>query len=271
MVCDLCGNSNWSKYSVRLIQCSFCGLVIAKEKYFNFDIDIVYSKKYFKGGEYLDYEEEKTDLIANFRNRIKEIKKYKKSGKLLDIGASYGYFCEEAKKDFDVSGIDVSADAVKEAKKSGLKVEHGDYLQKKYKTKFDIVTMWDTVEHLISPDKYFQKIHTDLAKNGLLLITTGDIGKPLPMIQKDSWRLIHPPTHLYYFTKKTLMTMLEKNGFEVVSVSYPVVWRSLGQILYLAFVKKFDKKGVWGKYFTKLKFAVPLNTFDIMFVTAKKK
>jgi len=271
MVCDLCGHSVWSEYSKRLVVCQVCKLVVAKEKYFKFDIDKVYSKKYFKGGEYLDYEEEKTDLLSNFNNRLEQILKYKKSGKLLDIGASYGYFCEAAKNHFNVAGIDVSKDAVEEAKKAGLKVECGDYLNKKYSTKFDLITMWDTVEHLVFPDKYFKKIHSDLRKNGILVLTTGDIGTPLPKFQKDNWRLIHPPTHLYYFSKQTMFAMLEKNGFEVLKFSYPVIWRSLGQILYLSFVKKYDQKGNLAKYFAKLKINIPLNTFDIMFVIAKKK
>lgn len=271
MVCNLCGNNKWSEYSKRLSVCDYCKLVVAKEKFFKFDIGRVYSRAYFKGGEYLDYEEEKTDLLANFRNRLKEIKIFKKNGKLLDIGASYGYFCEEAKKDFDTWGIDVAADAVSAAKQSGLRVEHGDYLAKKYRTKFDVITMWDTVEHLIDPDKYFAKIYSDLNKNGLLMLTTGDIGKALPKFQKDNWRLIHPPTHLYYFTSQTMKIMLEKNGFEVVKLSYPVTWRSLGQIVYLLLVKKYDKKGRWVKYFSKLKISIPLNTFDIMLVAARKK
>ena len=271
MNCNLCGHDLWRDYSKRLVVCQICQLVVAKEKYFKFDIQKVYSKKYFKGGEYLDYEEEKTDLLSNFKKRLGEIIEYKRSGRLLDVGASYGYFCEVAKQYFDVYGIDVSKDAVTEAKKSGLKVECGEYLARKYSSKFDVITMWDTVEHLMDPNKYFEKINKDLNKNGFLILTTGDIGTMLPKLQKDNWRLIHPPTHLYYFTKKTMYAILEKNGFEVVKFTYPVVWRSLGQILYLSFVKKYDHDGKWINVFSKLKINIPLNTFDIMFVVAKKR
>lgn len=271
MNCNLCGHNVWREYSKRLVQCQICQLVVAKEKYFKFDIQKVYSKKYFKGGEYLDYEEEKTDLLSNFKKRLSEIVEYKKSGRLLDVGASYGYFCEVAEKYFDVFGIDVSKDAVAEARNAGLKVVCGEYLEKKYPSKFDVITLWDTVEHLTDPNRYFEKINKDLNKNGVMVITTGDIGTILPRFQKDNWRLIHPPTHLYYFTKKTMHAMLEKNGFEVVKFNYPIVWRSLGQILYLSFVKKYDSNGKWVNLFSKLKINVPLNTFDIMFVVARKK
>ena len=112
-----------------------------------------------------------------------------------------------------------------------------------------------------------------LKPNGHLFITTGDIDSKLAKSQGSRWRMIHPPSHLQYFSKNTLTKLLNSKGFEVIDVKYPGYWRSLGQILHGLFILgSNDKESIM---YILLRIVVPkrfglyLNTYDIMLVTAK--
>ena len=51
-----------------------------------------------------------------------------------------------------------------------------DFLKWNVKSaQYDIICMWDTIEHLKRPDLFIKKINKVLKKDGLLALTTGDI------------------------------------------------------------------------------------------------
>ncbi|MFM8243888.1 MAG: hypothetical protein ACKN86_13880, partial [Crocinitomicaceae bacterium] len=100
----------------------------------------------------------------------------------------------------------------------------------------------------------------------------GDISAWLPRKQKAKWRMIHPPTHVHYFTKKSITKLLNKYGYEIERISYPPVSRSIRVIFYSLFIlnKKPLKVFQWTYNLIPEKASIKINTFDIMFVVAKK-
>jgi len=83
------------------------------------------------------------------------------------------------------------------------------------KNSVDVITMWDVIEHLLEPQKYMELAKDILRPDGLLCITTGDIGSLDGRFRREQWRMIHSLTHLHYFSRDTLRLLLEKNGFTV--------------------------------------------------------
>ena len=112
-----------------------------------------------------------------------------------------------------------------------------------------------------------------LKKGGLIAIITGDIDSIVAKIRGKNWRLIHPPTHVQYFSKNTLKKLLENEGFEIVYFDYPGFYRSFDNIIYNIFVLRL--KLVWiYKFFKFLKITnlhIYSNTFDICYIIGKKK
>jgi len=280
MICQSCGSDRKvNVYPGLLDQCIDCGLIRADEKFFNtLQADNLYDEVYFKGAEYENYENDKLALQKNFDKRIKSIVKYlSKSSSVLELGCAYGYFYEILKKNIDCRyfGMDVSQHAVGEAiKHYGAHFKAGDFMAEELTGKFTDVFMWDVIEHLDKPSDFFKKIHKLLADKGRVYITTGDIGKLLPRMQGRKWRMIHPPSHLFYFSKKTIKKFLENHGFEVVKVEYPPIYRSLCLIYYSLFILRNKREHSIHNTIFKLinpKWYIPINTFDIMLVTAVKK
>ena len=278
--CLICGNQKFSKiYNETLLKCGSCNFITANLEIDLKELEKVYTENYFKGEEYLDYLRDKNILQTNFKKRLTKINKligFEKITNSLEIGCAYGFFGETLTQLVPKTkyiGFDIVPEAINYGKES-LK-QHifcSDYLEEKQSEKLSDVFMWDVIEHLPNPEKFIEKASSELALGGRIYITTGDIERLIPRKQKEKWRMIHPPSHLHYFSKKTLTTLLNKNGFEVISVTYPPVYRSIRLIFYSLFMLRKNPSKLINKIYSWIpeKMNIPLNTYDIMFVIARK-
>src|SRR5262249_35120114 len=118
----------------------------------------------------------------------------------------------------------------------GVDARVGNYIHLELGRKFGMIAMWDTIEHLRRPDQFIAKANNDLEMGGVLALTTGDIGSLNARLRGHKWRMIHPPTHLHYFSAQTMTTLLDRHGFDVVHLSHPGMSRNLRAILYYVLV-----------------------------------
>jgi SAM-dependent methyltransferase len=81
---------------------------------------------------------------------------------------------------------------------------------------FDVVTMWDVIEHLTDPCKALRDAHRLLTPHGLLVIHTIDIESLFARLMGPRWPWLME-MHIYYFSRRTLRAMLEECGFVVLS------------------------------------------------------
>jgi 2-polyprenyl-3-methyl-5-hydroxy-6-metoxy-1,4-benzoquinol methylase len=259
-----------------LRRCADCGFVTTATDLDATDFAALYGRDYFHGSEYLDYVEERESLRLNFANRmstLKEITGGLRGKSLFEIGCAYGFFLELAREHgVEASGVDTAAEAVRYAQDTlGVRAECGDYLALQTDP-VDLIAMWDTVEHLPRPDLFIEKAAADLRPGGLIAITTGDIGSLNARMRGRYWRMIHPPTHLHYFSVVTLSRLLVRHGLDVVHVTHPGVSRRLHSILYLVLAHRLQARGLC-RVATRMlpNLPVTLNLFDIMFVVARKR
>jgi SAM-dependent methyltransferase len=259
-----------------LRRCADCGFVTAAADLDATDFVALYGKDYFHGSEYMDYVEERESLRLNFAGRmstLEEITGGLRGKSLLEIGCAYGFFLELAREHgVEACGIDIAAEAVRYAQATlGLRAECGDYLALQTGP-VDLVAMWDTVEHLPRPDLFIGKAAADLRPGGLIAITTGDIGSLNARMRGRYWRMIHPPTHLHYFSVVTLSRLLVRHGLDIVHVTHPGVSRRLHSILYLVLAHRLQARKLCRMATRMLpNLPVTLNLFDIMFVVARKR
>lgn len=274
MNCVLCGGPRSDDFIAGLKKCAGCGLVFAGIDVRADDTKDIYKNDYFFGKCYVDYVREKKALQLNFRNRLRELLRYvdnPKARSVFEIGSAYGFFLDLARDKFEsVSGIDITQEGCDYAKKKmGLDVACGDFLEYGLeKGKYDIFCLWDTIEHLTAPHLYIEKIGDCIRENGLISLTTGDIESLTAKISGDKWRIIHPPEHLFYFSRRTATALLNKYGFEVLAVNYGGNYRNLDCLFLNAqdspLYRRLKDSPVAGIPFY-------LNLYDIMHVIAKKR
>lgn len=276
--CIVCGNPLTKAFSISLLRCPCCGHVLADLDLDHSTLAEMYSKNYFFGEEYSDYIRDRAVTQKNFRLRWKELETFisPRHKNLFEIGCAYGFFLDVVRDKFNtVQGIDISQDGVRYATEQlKLDAQLGDFADYDFAgRKFDVVCMWDTIEHLMNPQRYIEKISQHTDSGALLAITTGDIESVNARIKKDSWRLIHPPTHIHYFSRNSLIKLLDKNGFDIVYNRYCGFFRSIDNISYNIFVLR--KKMPWMHKLLQrtclTSLDLYLNIYDIMYIIARKR
>ena len=134
----------------------------------------LYSRNYFHGQEYFDYVAEEKSLKLNFRLRIATLQRLihnLATSDLFEIGCAHGFFLDQVRGAVrSAAGVDISANAVAFAvAERGVDARQGDYLTMDLGRQVDIVTLWDTIEHLKRPDLFVEKIACDVRPRVILL------------------------------------------------------------------------------------------------------
>ncbi|MGI8820641.1 MAG: class I SAM-dependent methyltransferase [Chthoniobacterales bacterium] len=243
-------------------------------------LEKVYQENYFKGEEYLDYARDKHVLQRNFDRRLSYLASFTNFAadtQAIEIGCAYGFFGEVLRRKFPALaylGFDVVPEACEHAVRHlGLNVQCADFLEVDPVPRAQHVFMWDVIEHLQNPQHYLEKIGKTLESAGRVYITTGDISAALPRLQRHRWRMIHPPSHLHYFSRRSLEQLLRRYGFRVLKIRYPSTARSLKQIYYSLFMLKRHGRPLHALVHRTIpeEAFVSLNTFDIMLAVAEKQ
>jgi SAM-dependent methyltransferase len=260
------------------VYCPACKFVYADEIPDLQALEQTYSENYFSGNvAYRNYESDKIGLQRNFRQRINVLRRFKPQGDLFEIGCAFGFFLECAQPYWEVCGSDISPAAIQHAREVlNLKVQQGDFEHFVISpNSFDVIAMWDVIEHLADPVLAIAKCREALRSGGIIALTTGDIGALVPRLQKQGWRMVIPE-HLYYFSKPSITALLERYGFELIHFSHPGNSRSLSQLAHVLTWQRAET-GWRGTLLRMLErspiahWSIYLNLYDIMFVVARKK
>ena len=162
---------------------------------------------------------------------------WKKSpGQLLDIGAGGGSFSFVAsKRGWQAEGCEPNRWLCTWALEHyGLPIRPGTVFEQDYPAdSYDVVTLWDVLEHTPDPKTEIAETHRLLRTGGLLVINYPDIGSWIARLMGRSWVFLLD-VHLYYFTRATIRTLLEGAGFEVIRIRPHVQRLGLGYILHRA-------------------------------------
>lgn len=277
--CIVCGARSSRPLYSGLLRCGECDFVSADVSPTDADLRALYGDGYFRGGEYADYPADKRCIQRNFMARLRTLKRFagrERHRRLLEIGCAYGYFLELAQREFErVQGIDLTGPGTTFARDQlGLDALSGDFLEHDFDAdRFDVVCMWDTIEHLRDPHLYLQKVAAHTSPGALLALTTGDIDSVNARVRRGGWRLIHPPTHLHYFSRATLGRLLDRHGFDIVYSGHCGFWRSARTTAYGVLVLRYGQARLFERLRRAgvLDFNVYLNLFDIMSVIARRR
>ena len=117
------------------------------------------------------------------------------------MGAAYGFFLNLARQSYDVKRVELSTYASRYAKeKLRLDVFNGTIQEVNLEpSSFEIVAMWDVVEHLTDPILAINEINRVMKPSGLLALSTPNVGSILAKLQGKNWRLYDPHTILAIF------------------------------------------------------------------------
>ena len=154
-------------------------------------------------------------------------------GSLLDIGTGGGSFPYVASKlGWRVEACEPNRWLCQWAEQHyGLVIHPGTVFEQQYVSEsYDLVTLWDVLEHTPDPKTQIREAHRLLKQDGLLVVNYPDIGSWIARVMGRSWVFLLD-VHLYYFTRTTITKLLTSAGFDVVLARPHYQRLGLGYIL----------------------------------------
>ena len=279
MTCDclVCGGRFRPSGIPGLLACQECKFATANLTLSEEQLRQLYTADYFAGNEYRDYVADRLVIEKQFRLRLAKLRQFvshTRDKNLFEIGCAHGFFLHVASESFStVEGIDISDDAIAYARQTlGGAVQNSEFLTHQFSVRPDVICLWDTIEHLSRPDLYLQKIADALPPGGTVALTTGDLDSWLARARGRNWRQIHPPTHLHYFSRKTLTRLLRRYGFRIRFIGAEGVYRSVDTMAYIILCLKYRLPDLYSRLRKTrlLNWDLYLNLGDIIFVVAEK-
>lgn len=149
-----------------------------------------------------------------------------RSGKLLDMGCGLGFFVRKVASlpNWEAYGREISPTAVRYAReKLGIdtitcgRLEDVEFPLRS----FDIITLWDVIDHILCPDPVLRRCHALLRDGGICFLRTPNVSGQLlrARINKLARGMQHnidymqARDHFHLYSMTTVRKLLERNGF----------------------------------------------------------
>ncbi len=174
---------------------------------------------------YHDYRADEPLYLQTFRRRLKfALRNGPRGGRALDVGCAAG-FCMAVLRErgFETHGVEVSPTIAQHAiEHFGFDTVHVGTLESAplAEQSFDLITMWDVIEHVVDPASLLAQARGLLKPGGLLVLETQDIDSRFARLLGPSWHHYKHAEHIYHFTAPTLTTLLQQSGFAVDKLTH---------------------------------------------------
>jgi SAM-dependent methyltransferase len=233
--CPICSNNNFNLYissedffltneQFDIVICGTCGFKITNPRPKTETLS-----KYYASPDYISHTNKQKGItnkiyyiVRKFTiaSKIRLIRKYKRTGSILDIGCGTGEFLKVIHdKGFTVKGIEPNINARKFAKDQyGIQVIDENEIKKYSNSKFDVITMWHVLEHVYDLDSQISEIQNLLRENGVLVIAVPNSESWDAKHYGKFWAAYDLPRHLYHFDQKSINLLFQKTGFRVVKI-----------------------------------------------------
>lgn len=164
------------------------------------------------------YHRNRLQLETRYQMAISRINRFKSGGRLLDVGCSLGFFVSASiKAGYLAEGVEMNPDSARyAAHEGGIKVFCGTLSEANYADHtFDVVTLYDVLEHVNQPFVLLAELARILKPDGLLVLQMPNIRSFMAAVARDDWPWLCPPDHVHHFSPKSLRLLLLRAGFRV--------------------------------------------------------
>lgn len=200
----------------RLVRCRACGLQYVSPR----PLATAIVEAYADGDDqaYVSQVRARKRTFADAVAHIEEILPGR--GRLLDVGTAAGAFLAAARsREWQVEGCEPNRWLAQWGSRHyGIPIRTGELFDHQFPPhSFDVVTLWDVIEHTPDPARVLRTARELIRPGGLLVASYPDIGSWIARALGSRWPFLSS-VHLYYFTRDTMKTLLGLHGFEVVEM-----------------------------------------------------
>lgn len=213
-----------------IVKCRDCEFIFlnprpSQDEFLNF-----YPTDFHKNDTSLLYKIIEPCFTLSLKNTIRTLKRYKKQGKILDIGCGNGSFILAMQKHgYDAWGVELNSEA---QKYTPLNLKGRIFFQELKECKFpeksfDIITMFQSLEHVADLGTLFAEIRRIIKDKGIFYICVPNADFFESRLFGPYYYNLEVPRHFYFFNQETLSKLLSKNGFEVVRMVRDNIFESV--------------------------------------------
>lgn len=200
-----------------LVKCRICGF-----QYVNPRIDSNAALEEYTNAIDETFVSQARGRELTFKRCLSEVQKAwkKKPGSVLDVGTANGSFLKVAKDGgWAVEGCEPNRWMCKWCWDNyGIEINQGTLFDGHYDDEeFDIVTLWDVLEHTSDAMATLKECARVLRPGGLVVVNYPDIGSWIAKMMGCKWVFLLS-VHYFYFTRKTIRYAFKESGLDIVRV-----------------------------------------------------
>ncbi len=220
-----------------IYKCSVCGSVFLHPSHYEESRACYQTRRYYDGyypnnihiGGHPNNEEhrfpklkvrmEKARASQLLRLARRYADKLSKEPALCDIGCATGWFVRGCLDiGIDAYGVEISPHALRAMERCGVeRIYHGPFENSDFGgRKFDIITLFQTAEHVIDMGPLLRAMRERLTPDGIIILNCpNDVSGYRPLFWRRYWWLV-PPMHVRFFNSQTLDMLFRKNGLKAL-------------------------------------------------------
>lgn len=217
--CPLCDTQHAVPYlqkkDLALVRCNNCGMIYANP------VNTEMAGEFYNElgtPFYLSPDKLESDYASvRFERELRLFQNFCPQGTVLDVGCSTGAFLFQLKSqgNYRVIGTDISKPALEYARNRRLEIIGDSFLEHDFgEMRFDAITFWAVMEHLLEPKKFLRKAAALLKPGGYCFILVPNMKSLAVRLLGAKYRYIFPQ-HVNYFTAKTLEQFSRVENFEI--------------------------------------------------------
>lgn len=218
--CPVCAGGEFTplfeKAGEPFVRCASCALVLINPRPRFEALEHTYDARYSRG--YIDKADKKLARCTRWVSRV--ARRLGHAGNWLDVGCSAGFVMAAAEAaGFKAWGVELEPAAVEFGRTElGLaRIVCGTFEAQRYPDAFfDVVSMYDVIEHVPDLNATVAELARVLKPGGLIAIRTPDVSHWARPRELSHWKEIKPSEHLYYFSPETLTRLFANHGLRLV-------------------------------------------------------
>ncbi|TFH42832.1 MAG: class I SAM-dependent methyltransferase [Lysobacterales bacterium] len=243
-----------------LVRCRTCGLFRQDPQLSWEELEVYYPQDYAAFEPIIDTEPQlirRFDRRYGMWKRLKAVERIAPGRRLLDVGAGTGIFLAEAHRSgkWALTGLEPHSEAARYIREH-LQIP---VIEKRFDQaeiapgSFDVITMWNVLEHFDHPIAELRKAYRLLANGGLLVCSIPNLNSLEARWFGPYWLGWDLPRHLYQFPLNSLEAILAELGFVRVSMRcLATAHAALGLSILYALKAKDQHESGWGKVLLSL-------------------
>jgi SAM-dependent methyltransferase len=223
--CPLCEHNErqviFNRCDINIVQCNQCGCgyvekipIDTSDVYGDEDYLLANTGDYLKNVEYRKerFGVERLRLIAQCLDRSPS------ESRLLDVGCGTGWFLEVAREaGYEAFGQEWGkALATNTSERLNIKIWNESLTEIDKREKFDVITLFDVLEHIPNPKGMLLSIKEHLTDKGIAMLFVPNLDSLGFWRLKEQACMVTPAEHLIYYTGPSLRRVFSEIGFEVL-------------------------------------------------------